>query len=149
MFNIVQMPEINADTYRIIKGQVSPAGYPVGEYNVIADDVDYNPARQLKIALERAHHVGAESLVIQPCFVDDETGDTVPQPFGPDLNTEFWCLYQRNPDGELEMIDDYGNADLAHADAKVLAKGLEIEIEVAEWETDASHLGGAAHQTLS
>lgn len=45
MFNIVQMPETNANTYRIIKGQVSPAGYPVGAYDVIADDVAYDPAR--------------------------------------------------------------------------------------------------------
>jgi hypothetical protein len=138
MFNIVQMPEVNSDVFRIIKGQVSPAGYPIGAYDVIAEGVAYDPARQLMMALERAHHVGAVALVVLPCFEDDETGEMIPQLFGPDISTEFWCLFLRNPDGTTEVIDDYATATEADADGAVLAKGLGIVIEAAPWDTDGA-----------
>ncbi len=131
MFNVVQMPEINSRKFRVIKGQVSASGHTVGAFDLIASDLDIVEARNIKTELCHAHHAGAVSLQVLPCFEDE--GEMIPQHFGPDTDTEFWCVYECYQDGTVSVVDDFGSASDAYDRAELLAKGLGIEVVAAEW----------------
>jgi hypothetical protein len=131
MFNVVQMPEVNSRMFRVIKGQVSPSGHTVGSFQLIADNLEIGVARAIKTELCHAEHAGAVSLQVLPCF--EEEGDLIPQEFGPDVQTEFWCVYERYANGATALIDDFATAQDAYDRAEILAKGLGIEVEAPEW----------------
>ncbi len=131
-FNVVQMPEINSRFFRVIEGQVSASGHILGSwYRPIAENLDIEVARSIKTELGRAQHAGAVSFKIFPCF--ESEGDLVPQEFGPDVDTEFWCVYFRTANGELELVDDFATESDAWDRAELLSSVLNVELEPDAW----------------
>jgi len=68
---------------------------------------------------------------ILPCFEND--GVVTAQINGPDVETQFWSVYERWSDGRAVVDDDYDTQGQAIEAAKALAQTYGVEIEPYPW----------------